>query len=181
MKISRWMLGAFVAALTIGSGRLSAQVTTGTLTGSVTTSAGQPVDAAQIQVVSRATGFSRGVVSRNDGRYTVPGLEVGQYTVTVRRIGYSPESRTSTIGLGRTTVEDFKLSQQAAQLSAVTVEATATAAVISPSHTGAVTTFSDSAISHLPTLNRNFTYFVQLTPQVSTTGHGISAGGTNNR
>src|SRR5262249_37107657 len=53
--------------------------------------------------------------------------------------------------------------------------------VITPSHKGAETTISDSMIARLPTLNRNFTDFVKLSPQVSTTGPGNSGGGQNNR
>ena len=33
----------------------------------------------------------------------------------------------------------------------------------------------------MPTLNRNFTDFVALTPQVSLNGAGLSGGGVNNR
>ncbi len=42
-------------------------------------------------------------------------------------------------------------------------------------------TITDSAIARLPTLNRNFTDFVVLSPQVSTKGPGLSGGGQNNR
>lgn len=174
------MLVALVAVVLPATGPLAAQVTTGTLTGIVTTSQNQPVSRAQIQVVSRSTGFASGVLTRSNGRYTIPGLEVGQYTLTVRRIGYAPASRAVTITLGEATSADVQLEAQAATLAAMRVQA-ASSEVISPSHTGSVTTFSDSAISHLPTLDRNFTDFVQLTPQVSSTGPGLSGGGTNNR
>ena len=40
---------------------------------------------------------------------------------------------------------------------------------------------SDTMLHRLPTLNRNFTDFVVLTPQVSSSGPGLSGGGTNNR
>ena len=46
---------------------------------------------------------------------------------------------------------------------------------------GASTTISDSALTRLPTLNRNFSDFVQLVPQVATTTGYLSGGGVNLR
>jgi len=40
---------------------------------------------------------------------------------------------------------------------------------------------SDTALQRLPTVNRNLTEFIRLTPQVSTSGAGYSAGGMSNR
>ena len=44
------------------------------------------------------------------------------------------------------------------------------------------TDISDTALRRLPTLNRNFTDFLSLTPQVTTAQNGgLSSGGQNNR
>lgn len=187
MTNSRWTLrvAAALTALVVGGARLSAQVTTGTVVGTVTNEQGQPVDAAQIRVQNRTTGFSAGVSSRSDGRFTIPGLEVGSnYSVTVRRIGFQPQTRDSvSVSLGQATRVDFQLKTQAAQIAGVVVTAETQDNLITPTHQGAVTTVTDSALRRLPTLNRNFTDFVALTPQVSTTlqNGGLSGGGTNNR
>ncbi len=191
MRIPRWSLGAaLLAALATGTTRLSAQgVTTGAIIGNITGDQGQGVDAAQIRVRNRLTGFTGSVSSHADGRYTVPGLEVGDYTITVRRIGYQPLTQDAHVSLGQATRVDFQLHAQAAQLSGVTVtaEQLGTASVISPTHTGIVNTVTDSMLRRLPSLNRNFTDFVKLTPQVSvvtnySTGEqDISGGGTNYR
>lgn len=187
MTNSRWTLrvAAALTALVVGGARLSAQVTTGTITGTVTNEQGQPIEAAQIRVQNRSTGFSVGVQTHANGRYTVPGLQVGSnYSVTVRRIGYQPHTvEPVNVGLGQVTPVDFRLAVQAAQLTGVVVTAETQDQTISPSHTGTVTAITDSALRRLPTLNRNFTDFVALTPQVSTTSisGGLSGGGTNNR
>ncbi len=168
----------------VPSRRLEAQVTTGSVAGVVTNEASQPVAGAQVQVLNRATGVSRGVVTREDGRYFVAGLEVGAgYEITARRIGFTPVTRSGVrVSLGQSARVDVALQSQAAQLSAVTVTAAATAnnAVIAPDRRDVRTTISDTAILRLPTISRNFTDFVGLTPQVSTAGPGFS-GGTNNR
>ena len=161
---------------------LAAQVTTGTIAGTITGDQGQPIEDAQVQVVNPATGFSRGVRSTGAGRYSVLGLEVGSgYTITVRRIGYASQSRAGVlVSLSQTTRADFSLATQATVLGEVTTIATRDA-IISPNRTSVSTTVSDTALRRLPSLNRNFTDFAALTPQISSAGPGLSGGGTNNR
>ena len=177
---------ALLAILLLGSTglanhRLHAQTTTGTIAGTVTVDAGQPIEDVQIQVLNRANGFSRGVRTNSAGRYSVPGLEPAAYSVTVRRIGYSAQTREGVVvTLGQTSRTDFALATQATVLGEVRAIVTRDA-IISPTRTGVSTTISDTALRRLPTLNRNFTDFVALTPQVSSAGPGLSGGGANNR
>jgi hypothetical protein len=187
MMIPRWMLGvAAAAALAVAlPAQLSAQgSTTGAISGTVTSEQGEPLGDAQVAVTNPRTGFRAGVSTNASGRYTIPGLEVGSaYSITVRRIGYQAITRENvTVSLGQTARVDFQLTTQATQLGEVTVTADA-AAIINPERQGTVTQISDSLLRRLPSLNRNFTDFVALTPQVSTTmsNGGISGGGSNNR
>ena len=178
----RAYLGAAVALLFVTASASLAQVTTGSVAGRVTDAAGAPVEGAQVQVRSGSTGASRGAMTNADGRYRVPGLEVGSgYSVTVRRIGYTPVTRDNVnISLGQVARVDLAISQAATTLAAVTVS-TEIDPVIASSKTGTSSTVSDSALIRLPSLGRNFTDFVALTPQVSNSGPGLSGGGTNNR
>jgi hypothetical protein len=174
---------AALALIVVSPAQSRAQgVTTGALTGSITDDAGQGVDGAQVQLRNARTGLNIGTLSRSSGQYTIQGIAPdNDYTVVVRRIGYTPQTRTGiVIPLGQTRREDFRLSREAAVLSTVTVTAT-TDPVINASKTGATTTISDSALRRLPTLNRNFADFVQLVPQVSTTTGYLSGGGVNLR
>ena len=177
-------LCAAVSALLFASvSPLSAQgVTTGAVSGTVTNNQGQPIESAQIEVVNRATGSRSGTISRSDGRFYIQGLEVGgPYSVTARRIGFSPrDSGNVYVSLGQNARVDLVLVTQATELAGVQVVGTASS-IISSSHQGVATTITDSAITRLPTLNRNFTDFVALTPQISTKGPGNSGGGQNNR
>ena len=176
---------ALFATLPAGAvlSRADAQgITTGAVTGTVTDSGGRPLDAVQIRIRNKATGFVTGGLSREDGRYFVQGLEVGgPYEIIARRIGFQQDVRDNQyIALSQALRLDFKLGQQAAQLSGVTVVAS-TAADFSPSNTGTKATVSDTAIQRLPTLTRNLTDFIRLTPQVATSGPGYSGGGMSNR
>lgn len=163
--------------------RATAQgITTGAVTGTVTDSSGRPLDAVQIRVRNKASGFVTGGLTHEDGRYFVQGLEVGgPYEVTARRIGFSQDIRDNQyIALSQALRLDFKLGQTAATLSGVTVVAS-TAADFSPTNTGTKAVVSDTAIQRLPTLTRNLTDFIRLTPQVSASGPGYSGGGMSNR
>ena len=172
----------FLGAAGLAPHSLAAQSTTGTIGGTITGDQGQPIEDAQVQVLNPATGFTRGVRSTAAGRYSIPGLEVGSgYTVTVRRIGYASQGRQGVlVTLGQTTRTDFALSTQATVLGEVTTVATRDA-LISPTRTSVATSVSDTALRRLPTLNRNFTDFAALTPQISSAGPGLSGGGANNR
>jgi hypothetical protein len=184
----RSTLLALVATGGAGICTMAAQgITTAAVSGVVTDEAGQPVDAAQIQVVNQSTGVRSGTLTRTNGNYYVQGLEVGgPYVVTVKRIGFQPDSLGGIrLTLGQNFRASFKLITQAAQLEAVTVRAATSdtlSALISPSRRGVQTDISDTALRRLPTLNRNFTDFLALTPQVNVAQNGgLSGGGQNNR
>ena len=172
-----------LALVTGASARLLAQgVTTGAVSGTVTDANGHPVEGAQVQVRNPRTGASAGGLTRANGQYNIQGIEPDPgYSLTVRRIGYEPQTQNNIIvSLGQTTRTDFQMKQQSTVLETVTVSAEATP-VINPSKTGTGTTVSDSLLRRLPTLNRNFADFVQLVPQVSTSTGGLSGGGVNLR
>src|SRR6476661_10862976 len=173
-----------LALVTGASARLLAQgVTTGAVSGTVTDPNGAPVEGAQVQVRNPRTGASAGGLTRANGQYNIQGVEPDPgYSLTVRRIGFEPQTQNNIlVSLGQTTRSDFQLKQQSTVLETVSVTAEATP-VINPSKTGTGMTVGDSLLRRLPTLNRNFADFVTLVPQVSTsTGVGLSGGGVNLR
>jgi len=179
----RFLCAAAAAFLISPANSVFAQgVTTGAVSGTVTNDQGQTVESAQIEIVNRATGARSGTISRGDGRYYIQGLEVGgPYSVSVRRIGFTPHDTSGVyVSLGQNARVDMVMRAQATQLAGVEVLG-ASSAVISSSHKGIATTITDSVIARFPTLTRNFTDFVALTPQISTKGPGNSGGGQNNR
>ncbi|MBA2684848.1 MAG: TonB-dependent receptor [Gemmatimonadaceae bacterium] len=190
MQMSRELrktLWVLVASGVVGVSTLAAQgITTAAVSGVVTDSVGQPVESAQIQVTNQQTGVKSGSLTRANGNFYIQGVEVGgPYVVTVRRLGFAPDSVTGVrLTLGQNFRVNFKLGTQAAQLSVVTVRATSDtlSTQISSSRRGVQTDISDSALRRLPTLNRNFTDFLSLTPQVTQAQNaGLSGGGQNNR
>src|SRR2546425_13247555 len=61
----------------------SAQVTGGTISGSVTDPSGAAVPGASVSILSRAKGETRTATSNDNGFYSVPNLTPGNYDVTV--------------------------------------------------------------------------------------------------
>ncbi len=157
-------------------------VTTGAIGGKVTDEAAGGIAGVQITAQNRANGFSSTVTSRVDGRYLIPNLEVGTYDLTFRRIGFDPIRRRDLIvALSQVLRQDVQLTQQATQLSGVTIVAATTTETFTPTNTSVKTIVTDTTLQRLPSLSRNIIDMVRMAPQVSTSGAGYSAGGMSNR
>ncbi len=66
----------------------SAQVTGGTMSGSVTDPSGAAVPGASVSILNRAKGETRTATSSDTGFYSVPNLTPGNYDVTVSLAGF---------------------------------------------------------------------------------------------
>ncbi len=113
------VLSRLVMAALLTSGAvvpLAAQATLGTVTGKVTTAAGEPIAGASISVA----GTQFGAIARNDGAYRI-NLRPGRYELRARLIGYGLVRDSITIRAGQTVTKNFTLERAAAALSAVAV------------------------------------------------------------
>jgi hypothetical protein len=157
-------------------------VTTGAVSGRVIDDSGAPIVGASVSVTNVATGATSRAITSRGGRYLVQGLDVGgPYTVTARKPGYAVQLRDGQmLTLSQNLTLDFTLERQTVILSTVTVT-TETDPIMSSDRTGASTVISDSSLRRLPSLNRTFTDFAILSPEVSDAGPGLSGGGVNNR
>ncbi|HEY0243812.1 MAG TPA: carboxypeptidase regulatory-like domain-containing protein [Gemmatimonadaceae bacterium] len=172
MKSSRISLARLLLTLLLVAGvvvassvDIQAQTTTGTIRGTIT-SGGAPAIGAQVQLRNPQTGVSRGTITREDGSYVLPGIQPAAYEMTVRRIGSSPQTRTVTVLIGATQIQNFSLSEQAAQLEAVVVSGVAE----TETRTSEVATnVTQAQIEKLPTPSRNFLDLAALTPGITVT------------
>ncbi|MFQ5777087.1 MAG: carboxypeptidase regulatory-like domain-containing protein [Terriglobia bacterium] len=88
----------------------SAQVTTGTILGTVMDESGSVVPDTKITLTHLATGIARTVVTDNQGRYQVPGLALGSYEVKAERSGFQASVRTGIeLTIGRHAIVDLTL------------------------------------------------------------------------
>jgi hypothetical protein len=174
---------ALLAAVAAGSSRAYAQsVTTAAVTGTVRASDGRLVGDAQVTITHHPTGRATSVLTRDDGRYIIQGLQPGgPYTLQVEGMGYAAQSQTDiNLTLSQTSRFDFVVEAQALRLDDLLVT-TERDPILNRGRTGAAMTISDSSVSRLPSLSRDFTDFTRLTPQISTQTGGSSAGGRSNR
>ena len=88
-------------ALTIAS-RASAQTGTGTLSGRVTSTDGQPLQGASVSIANS----QRGAITRADGSYQVT-LPAGRHELRVRQLGYSAVRDFVDITSGGTTGDQY--------------------------------------------------------------------------
>ena len=105
-------LGAALLYLLLFSGTLWAQVTTGTISGTVEDSSGAAVPGTKVVILNEETGISRTVEADATGRYSALSLSLGNYRVTASREGFQTEVRSGIVlTVGQEAVVDLSLSR----------------------------------------------------------------------
>ncbi|MGD0307135.1 MAG: carboxypeptidase-like regulatory domain-containing protein, partial [Candidatus Acidiferrales bacterium] len=173
-------LVAVICALAIPS-RIHAQgETTAAILGQVSDATGATIPGASVTVTNHDTGLTRKVQSDQAGRFNVPQLLPGTYTVTAAAEGFEPETVASVFaGLGQKQTVDITL--RVAQ-SKQTVEVSAEASVINPDNANTSTTLSARSLENLPNPGGDLTYPLQFSPGalMNTAGSGNDFVGSSN-
>lgn len=121
MSKSCLTLGVVLAALAVSApATLQAQDQTGVVRGRVTATNGQPIQAAQAQVM----GTVRGAQSDANGVFIISAVPAGEHRVRVIRLGYEAVTLPVTVAAGDTATIEVRMSPTAVQLSQVIVSAT---------------------------------------------------------
>ena len=169
----------FIAFLFSAVAILNAQVTTATLSGFVKDPKGAGIASATVTVEFPDAGIKQVLVTRGDGRFTVPNLRVGgPYKVSVTHVNYKQETVDNIIlELGLNNTVEFSMQEKATELAGVTV--TAQSRIFDNKRTGASTNISNRLIKALPTINRSADDYLRLTPSASPTYNGLSFAGRN--
>jgi hypothetical protein len=146
---------------------VSAQETSAGLRGQIRDTTGQPLPGATVIAIHTASGTRYGTTTGNDGRYNLPGMRVGgPYTIEVKFIGMRTETRSVTqISLGENITLNFVLTDNAHNLSAVTVKGTKTGP--KANNFGAGQNISRDQIRNQPTITRSITDVTRAVPQSS--------------
>jgi hypothetical protein len=140
--------------------------TTSTITGQVVDSSGAVVPGADVTATHVATNTISQTVSNAEGLFTLPGLQIGVYTVTVTLQGFKSFRATDVVltsGAGanvRATLEIGGLSEQVLVMS--------TSEVVQTQSSTVSTTINTNQITKLPLTTRSAMDFVNLLPGVST-------------
>src|SRR5215470_2707358 len=165
--------------LLIAQTLLRAQVTTATLNGIVKDPSGAPLPSATVKVEFPDAGISQTLITKADGRYTVPNLRVGgPYRITVNHVSFQQAvTENIFLELGLNNTVDFKLEQQVTEIGGVTV--VGRSKIFDDKRTGASTNISNRMMRDLPTISRSEDDYLRLTPSASATYNGLSFAGRN--
>jgi hypothetical protein len=167
---------AFLAALPA-----PAQTVTSNLRGYVRGDKDAPIGGVEVSARDVATNQKRITTSAPSGYYYLGGLRPGQYEVTTRRIGMSPQTKAVRLLIGQTLDMDFSLGEAAVQLAGVQVTGEAEAG--REAKTSEVSTnITREQIQNLPNAERNFLDIAKLVPGITATAVNntdkfLSAGG----
>lgn len=157
-----------VCAVTVSAMPLLAQSPTGALEGIVTDQSGAVIPHAQVTVINVDTNYTKVLTTDNAGRYQVPLLPPGIYSVQVAAPGFRVDKQNNVnVEVSENHPANFSLSPSTDNQ---TVEVTATSANLETdtSATGAVIT--EKRIVDLPLNGRNPFDLATLTPGVSNVG-----------
>ncbi len=91
-----WTLSALLC-LTLGARRMTAQVTSGTILGSVQDQTGAAIPGATVTATAPAVGITRTVTSSGNGTFSLPNLDGATYTITVSAKGFETRTKTGVV------------------------------------------------------------------------------------
>jgi hypothetical protein len=186
VKRSRQMcaIGA-VLALILSAGPAAAQnLTTGALSGVVSDAQGGVLPGATITATHTPTGTKYEAVTGADGRFEIPNVRVGPYSVTAALSGFKDQTDPNVpVALGETRSVEFKL--PIATLTE-TVTVTGESPLIDTSRAGTASNVKDEVIQTLPTIARSLTDVASISPYFSQGNSNggdsfLSVAGRNNR
>ena len=142
-----------------------AQVSTATLTGSVTDSTGAVIPGAPITLTNSATRLTKQTLSNASGLYSFDYVPVGSYSVTATGPGFGTQTLTLQLVAAETGRADFVLAVASANQ---TVEVTAENTILNTTTPSQNTTLNSLAVNHLPVEHQDWTSILQLSPSLST-------------
>ncbi len=162
-KLLRTLAGSALLVLTVAALAIG-QTNKATVSGTVTDSQGAVVGGAKVTVRNTATSATREVTTSVDGNFEVPLLEIGNYSVTVSKQGFSTVKRDGiTLQTSTETRVDVQL-----QVGEITNEViiTSEAPLVQTETSERSSVISGREITELPLSGRNFTQLATLTPGV---------------
>jgi len=136
----------------------------GDLTGTVVDASSTVLPGVTVTATNLSTGITRTVVSRSDGRYEMPALPPGEYTVTAGHPGFVTVKETLVLALGESRRIDVVLQLGRSDETVVA----GVAPLLDPRRTAVSMVISQQQIGGLPTNGRDFMAFSVLAPGVGT-------------
>lgn len=156
-----------------------AQVTTGTLTGTIRDVSGT-LPGVNIKAVHEPSGTKYAGTTNSEGRFTIPNLRPGgPYKIEFSYVGRKTETITNvSVALGDPFVLNLTLGDTGNQLGEVTIKGSGKKdPLLNAARTGTTTSLNKEEINAMPTLSRSLSDLIRFAPQAN----GASIGGGNSR
>ncbi len=144
---------------------VQAQTTTSSIRGVVRNESG-PVAEATVDAVGTENGFQYSAKTGADGRFSLPGLEPGVYTIVVSSPAFEPQNRDVQVLIGQNVELDFVLAPGQVFTENVTVVGEAVQLLLDTRSSEVATNVTTQQIEALPQNNRNFLGLAALAPGV---------------
>src|ERR1700756_3591781 len=174
MQRMKFCLKAFVYGFVCSAIALG-QVTTGTISGTVSDSTGAVIPGVTVTLTSTEKGISRTVFTDEGGRYRAPELALGSYEITTELPGFQTVKRSGiTLTVGREAVVDFIL-QVGTVADKITV--TGEAPLVQTANATVASLVDERAMRELPLNGRSFADLTAIQPGV-TSNLEVAAAGT---
>jgi len=150
---------------------LKAQVTTSAITGYILDELYLPIPGANIIATHIPSGTIYGVITREDGGYTVPNMRIGgPYTLEVSFIGYEKQTADGIyLKLGEKFRKDMILKASTTELGEVQIVGEKNK-IINSDRTGAATFITNDQIQVMPTITRSTADLTRLNPMAAEGG-----------
>lgn len=158
----------------------NAQLTTSSLSGTVSNPAKENLAGASIVAIHQPSGTKYTAISQSNGRFYIPNMRVGgPYVIEITYVGFQTAKFSDVyLKLAEDFVLNSEMSTAASELSNVVVSSTARKnPIFNSSRTGASTNIGRREIERLPTVVRSINDLTRLTPQAN----GSSVAGGNYR
>lgn len=161
---NRWSILALTALACVTVAQAQQSQTSGSVRGQVFAKNRTRLAGAKVVVRNLETGFSRTVVTGQDGTYSAPLLPVGPYEIVVSAPGMKTfKDTTLRVGLGSATVLNFVM--DAASVDAV-VEVVDTKQVLDVAQVNTTMAVDQKMVEAIPLVSRNFQDLARMTPGV---------------
>ena len=168
--MSRKLLFLFLCLTTVLGLRISAQTTSGVMTGVIADSTGAVIPGAEITITNQGTGSTRTTATDAGGYYIVPQLPPGIYQIDVSKQGFAAEKRTGVqLEVNQSVTLDFKMSISS---TGQTVTITGAPPMLNTTSSTLSAVVNHKETVDLPLNGREFTQLTLLTPGASPVENG---------
>ena len=169
-------LVSFLLLLFVASTSARAQVSGGSITGTVTDMTGALIPGTEVKIVNRATGITQTLKTTSSGLFSTPNLDPGTYDVYLSAAGFAKVKTEAIVEVSHNTVLEIKM--PVASDTSQVINVTSAAPVVDLGSTQLNQTVGGKTLRELPLNGRDWTSLTILEPNVHTVDNqnSISAG-----